>query len=393
MTNPHNPSSSSSTVMTLLLGKLQTLLASPYGIAAIASLSFHGVLFLAVPRFSSASFAAFSEENATSEPRTVPLVTLSADEQGRLPNFNRPKLPSVPDFPSSNITRSSNSTAIRNLPSAGALTSRPNIFNRYSSRRIPTPPSITRPRLFNNQYSIAITDTPTRSEESQKRREAPISVPPPPTDTLETALAIEAQQAADTEQAITSPPEQTVDQGKLSELPENSSEVLDPENSELAANSDTPRQPTQLERLQAKFNYDDANTTEDEVEANYEKWITPSSEKENAIPIATAEPVELQIESGFNLCVENPPTDGEVGVLVAPDGTPSNPTILRSTGYEYLNQAALDAILAGEFPETETPVRYPFSVIVVDYDHETCQNGDDILNAVQNYDEQASFEE
>lgn len=369
--------------MVLLLQRLKQLLVSPYGMAALASLSFHGVLFAAVPRFSSASFAAFSDENGTAEARTVPLVTLSAEEQGRLPNFNRPQLPSVPELPSTNR----NSTLLRNLPSASTLNPRSNIFNRYSSSNRTTSPSIITGSRFNNPYNLPITNPPERSEDGKNRRDVAIVIPPPPTEsTLETELEIENRQAEEAARADDSTPEQTEEVAEgLPDLPEDSNEVLAPEDSEIAANAEA--EPTKLERLQAKFQFDATNTTDEEALANYEQWITPSEEADD-VAIAMAEPGELQIESGSNLCVENPPTDGLVGVLVDPDGTPSDAVVLRSTGYDYLNQAVLETIVGNDFPETDTPVRYPFDV-VVNYDAETCQSSEAILNTAQDTEQSA----
>lgn len=371
--------SSRTSVMSLFLGRLKQLLTSPYGVAAIASLSFHGVLFAAVPRFSSTSFAAFGEEDGTSEARTVPLVTLSPSEQGRLPNFNQPQLPSVPELPA-NTTR--NSTIIRNLPNASTLTPRSNIFNRYSSsRNRTTPPAITRRRQFNNPYSISITDTPSRSEQSNQRRDVPVVVPPPPPgDTLETELDIEKRQQAE-EAARAAESEQAAE--GLPELPEDSSEVLDPDNveEEVAANTETAAEPTQLERLQAKFKYDGINTTEEEAEANYQQWVAVVPDEEDTPAIELAERGALEINPGV-LCADNPPNDGLVGVLVDPDGTPNDPIVIRSTGYDYLNRAALDTIVASEFPETDVAVRYPFDV-VVNFDPTDCQRSEDLLNNEQ----------
>ncbi|MEM7795643.1 MAG: hypothetical protein AAF579_14480 [Cyanobacteria bacterium P01_C01_bin.118] len=383
--------SSRASMASLLLQRFKQLLTSPYGVAAIASLSFHGVLFAAVPRFSSVSFAAFSEEDGTSESRTVPLVTLSAVEQGRLPNFNQPQLPSVPELPS-NTTR--NSTIIRNLPSASTLTPRSNIFNRYSSRNRTTPPAITRRRLFNNPHSISIIDTPSRSEQSNQRRDEPVVVPPPPPeDTLETELEIEKRQAEAAARAVES--EQAAE--GLPELPENSSEVLEPETDnvdEIAANTETAAEPTQLERLQAKFKYDAANTSEEEANTNYQKWVAlgeePATDEADDEPaVETAEPSALEIDSGLSLCVANPPNNGVVGVLVTPDGTANSPTVIRSTGYDYLNQAALDTIVASEFPEADVAIRYPFKV-VVNYDDAGCQSSDDLLDGLQDTEQSAA---
>ena len=91
----------------------------------------------------------------------------------------------------------------------------------------------------------------------------------------------------------------------------------------------------------------------------------------------------MALEAAFNLCAQTPPNNGEIGVLVAPDGTPSNPTVLRSTGYDYLNQVAIDTLMNSEFPETDNPVRYPFE-ISVSYDAETCRSAEEILETVRN---------
>ncbi|MEM9266764.1 MAG: hypothetical protein AAGA46_14685 [Cyanobacteria bacterium P01_F01_bin.13] len=387
MSNLPKSSSPRPSVVVLLLRQLKQLLTSSYGIAAIASLSFHGVLFAAIPRFSSVSFAAFSDETVDSEPRTVPLVTLSPEDQGRLPNFNRPKLPEIP-----NVASNRSSTSIRNLPSADVLrrTPTPNIFERYSSSsRIPTPSvsSINRNRPFRNPYSIprpnlSITNTPSKSDQSSARRTTVIDdIPAPPAvaselDTDRDAALDETLVEETLEQRQSEVPE------SLPELPEQSEQASATENpEEVAANPETERQLTQLERLQAKFKYNADNTTDEEADANYEAWVAPP-EGEEETTVEIAEVSELRVDSGLNLCVENPPTNGKVGILVTPDGTSSAPAILRSTGYDYLNEVAVQALIETEFPETEIPVRYPFDVIV-DYDTATCQSGKELLETVQ----------
>ncbi|EKV02105.1 Gram-negative bacterial tonB protein [Leptolyngbya sp. PCC 7375] len=385
------------------LRKVKELVTSPYGVAAIASLSFHGVLFAAMPRFSSASFAAFSEEEvADAAPRTVPLVTLSPAEQGRLPDFNRSRLPAIPDINSR--------PSINNLPNASSLNrsnifTRPNIFNRSSSNRttnpsLSSPNTLRRNRPFQNPYiprpNISIRDTPTQSGQSRDRKTTTITIPAPPPsvvpeidtdqDTLARELELEQQQA---EQAAA---EQTEANEGLPDLPEQSDQEAtseDTENTEVAANPEPTDQPTQLERLQAKFNYDAESTTPEEVEDNYKAW---EANTDSAIDgaVETAEIGALNLDASFNLCAQNPPTNGEVGILVAPDGTPSNPTVLRSTGYDYLNQVAIDTLMDSEFPATEQATRYPFELIV-NYDAEACRSTEELLEIVRN-DEQGSTE-
>ncbi|MGD1948318.1 MAG: hypothetical protein ACFB14_01575 [Leptolyngbyaceae cyanobacterium] len=382
-----------------LLRRFKHLITSPYGVAAIASLSFHGALFAAMPRFSEASFAAFNEENAEAEARTVPLVTLAAADQERLPDFNRPQLPAIPNL---------NSAPPANLPNASTFnrSNIPSIFNRsgsgLTSPSLGSPNNLSRNRPFQNPYiprpRLSIRNTPSRSSRSSDNRTATIiDIPQPPPsilqgtetdeDTLRRELEIEAQQQAAADQA-----EPAEDLPDLPDQTEQSEEETVSENPEdIAANSETTNQPTQLERLQAKFNYDEANTTSEEVEANYEEWETQTDENSDGA-VETAELLELTLEPGFRLCAQNPPTNGVIGILVAPDGTPSDPAILRSTGYEYLNKAALETLMATDFPETEQPVRYPFEIII-NYDDAACKSAEEILETVQSTAESSEAEQ
>lgn len=385
MSNPSELSPQHPSPAKNILSTLKRILTSSYGVAAIASLSFHAVLFAAIPRFSSVSFAAFDEEEVSSEPRTVPLVTLSPADQGRLPDFNRPQLPSIP-----NVSSPPRPT-LNNLPNASTF-NRSNIFNRSNSRL--TTPSLTAPsrlsrnRPFRNPYipspNLSIRNTPSRSDRSSDRRTAVIDdIPKPPpsvagdlnTDDDTLARQLELERQLDIEQTGENP------EG-LPELPEESDlSTTEDENTEVAANVEPTAEPSRLERLTAKFKYDDTDTTPEEVDANYTAWIAQPDEEREVI-IETADLGELPLDANFSLCTQIPPTNGEVGILVAPDGTPSEPTVLRSTGYDYLNQLALDTLMNSEFPETESTVRYPFEVIV-NYDAESCRSADELIETVR----------
>lgn len=384
-------------------GNLKGLLTGPYSVAAIASLSFHAILFAAVPRFSSASFAAFSDENINQETRTVPLVSLSAEEQGRLPNFNRPQLPTIPNLPSTSTPTSPRS--LPTLPPRPNLPS-PTLFGRPSTR-LTTPPTIgstsqlNRNRPFRNPYiprpRLPITNTPARSNQSSERRTAVITdIPTPPpspirNSTLSDDEVLKLQQQIEAEQAAAE--NGTGEENNIGELPDGLEPL--PENGEETPAEATPGEPTEevalndnteqlsrLAQLQAKFEYNEENTSDEELEANYTTWVDQTDET-SEIPIETVEEkAELPVESGFSLCVANPPTNGEVGVLVAPDGTASNAEVLRSTGYDHINQAAVAAILEGEYPEAETALRYSFD-LVVNYDAEACSTGEEILETAQ----------
>ncbi|MBX2863615.1 MAG: hypothetical protein KTR27_08670 [Leptolyngbyaceae cyanobacterium MAG.088] len=408
MSNPSEPTPQPKSPAKNIFRIIKGIVTSPYGVAAIASLSFHAVLFAAIPRFSSASFAAFTEEEGPNEPRTVPLVTLSSAEQGRLPNFNRPQ----PSTAIANITPNTPPRpSINALPNASTFNRSSSIFNRSNNRLSTpsfTPPSqLRRNNIFRNPYttnspSLSIRNTPSRSDRSSNDRTTviPDNIPQPPAgffgtdstndDTLARQLELERQlaeeQAANAE-GIPEPPNQEPAEG-LPELPDESELPPDgTENTEeLAANLEPTDEPSRLERLMAKFQYDAVNTSDDEVAANYEAWQAQQPEDDNELPVETAETGELLLETDFGLCTQTPPNNGEIGVLVAPNGTPSAPTVLRSTGYDHLNQAALETLMSSDFPETEGPVRYPFE-IVVNYDSETCTNPEEILETVRNSEE------
>ncbi|MEO0867286.1 MAG: hypothetical protein AAFY17_02335 [Cyanobacteria bacterium J06642_11] len=409
MTNILEQSSQKLSPVNKALDFIKKMLTSPYGVAAIASLSFHGVLFAAVPRFSSVSFAAFNDDGSD-EPRTVPLVTLSAAEQGRLPNFNPPQLSSIPDITSA--------TSPRSLPTLRT----PPVFNRSSGNsRLSTPSrvgsssrynsnnrTISRSRLnstniYQNPYIPRPRNIPNRSTQSNERYNTPVEVPTSLNSSADTELTadetlkkqqqIEDQQAADQAAIAAANDGESDGLEPLDPLPEDW-EPGDGENSgeegeDVAVNTAPEEQLSTRERLQAKFQYDETNTTPEEVEQNYTAWVSNADET-SEVSIETVELSELPVPSGFSLCVANPPTDGEVGILVSPNGTPGEPVVLRSTGYDHINQLALDMVRNGEYPQAEAPIRYPFSV-KVDYDADNCSQGEQILETAQT--EEAPVEE
>ncbi len=387
MSNPPELSSKRSSLAINTLRQIKRILTSPYGVAAIASLSFHGILFAAMPRFSSASFAAFSEDNAPAEPRTVPLVTLSPAEQERLPDFNRSQLPSIPDI-------SSPPPSIDNLPNASTF-NRSNIFNRSNSSI--TTPSFSRPSLlsrnrpFRNPYipspNLSIRDTPSRSEQSSDRRTAPITnIPKPPPSVVPDAETDQEPSIVDQEL------EPTTQEGTNEQVNPTAEEPSEPPAEDDGVETDSEdTQLTQLERLErlrAKFEYSTAKTDEDGVNDRYNDWIANTIDREDELTLETANIQALApVDSGLRQCVdvEKEPSAGKVGLFIAPDGTASEADVLLSTGYEYLNQGVLDGLrsnqealqelIGNDFPEAETPVPYVFE-FEVEYDKENCNRLD-----------------
>ncbi|MEM7064738.1 MAG: hypothetical protein AAF572_16465 [Cyanobacteria bacterium P01_B01_bin.77] len=372
--------------------QLKSVLTTPYAIAAFVSIGFHVVVLAAVARSSSAAFAAFGEDGTGSETRTVPLVTLSPAEQGRLPNFNQPQLSSIPDITAS--------TPLRNLPNS-------TLFNPPSGSRLRPPSSgssslFNRNRPFNNPYiprpNLSIRNTPSRSSQSSERRSTPITnIPVPPSlnerglseeEIKKRQLEIEQQQeaAAAAEQEAANTPEPA---SELPNLPDGpiAEDTEDVDDNAVAANPEAEIQMSRLEELQASsgLNYNETKTNPETIEENYTLWETETPLEEDVALQTTEETEPVSVGEGLNLlCNQAEPQNGEIGVLVAPDGTPINADILLSTGYAALNQAALDEGFNGRaYAETETATRYRIG-ITVNYDHEaTCTNAAEILESAQ----------
>ena len=252
-----------------------------------------------------------------------------------------------------------------------------------------SPSRLSRNRVFRNPFitrpNFSIANTPSRSRQSSASRTTGLeNIPPPPSgreleietnrDTLERQIELEQQREA--EQAAA---ENSSDAAELSD-------GSTPETPELAAASETDSA-TQLEKLQARFSYSAEDTTDEEAEAAYEAGIE-QTQGQSEDTLETIDTEILALEPGLDLCAQDSPRNGEVGILVAPDGSPIDAVVLRSTGYEYLNDEALGVLMDSDFPETETPVRYAVEV-VVDYDAETCRSLEDVLDTVQNNEQTA----
>ena len=69
----------------------------PASVAALISVGVHVALFGAAPSFSNLSMAALGSGGEPGEQRTVPLIELTPEEQGRLPDFSSPAYSLFPD--------------------------------------------------------------------------------------------------------------------------------------------------------------------------------------------------------------------------------------------------------------------------------------------------------
>lgn len=137
---------------------------------------------------------------------------------------------------------------------------------------------------------------------------------------------------------------------------------------------------SQLRQLRAELTFDPEGTSAEAAAAAQGDWLAQAQAQAGETELQIAEPVSIPIESNFRLCTE-PPVNGLIGVVVAPDGTlVEDPQLLKSTGYIKLNQSAMGAVLNTPFEASDSPVAYQFSVDV-SYDAENCVEPEQILQS------------
>jgi hypothetical protein len=360
---------------------------SPTGVGVLLSVAAHSALWAFSPQ-TNFSFAAISEaaQKAQAEESIVPLVQLTPAERNRLPSFAQPRLapnptglsslqlpPGLPYVPNNNVLRRRTTIPANPIPStvtkAPSATTTPS--RRINGINITVPPRIptstqqpaTPPR--NNTVAVlppsrvtpqlpADPNTPALPEDGQIP-----AVDPAPQVSLESAL--EGTEAAGID---------GTNEGGQSETPETANtgenavpvEVDNPEDIALA--------PAQggADALRAGYEYDDTLIADAAVETATEEWlITSASGKENV----ASETAEISIDSGFKSCRENPPVKGRLGVLVNPDGSREEAVVLRSTGYNVLNRAALSQLESTDLAQPEVPTQYQVEVNVA-YNADDC---------------------
>ena len=143
--------------------------------------------------------------------------------------------------------------------------------------------------------------------------------------------------------------------------------------------------PTPLQNFLARLRHSVLRTTEPEVEEAKQAWLTTLSEQP-AIEISDPQNLDQAVKIDYPLiataddgprrflsCLTPTPEKGLVGVVVNPDGEiATEPAILRSSGYGFLNDIALEKIKDyQDFPDEDIQKLYTINV-EVDYDKDAC---------------------
>lgn len=364
--NPTNPR----------LNQLLKTARQPQWIAAFLSVGFHVVLFAAGPSFSGLSAAALGGSDPEGEARQVPLLELTPEEQSRLPDFSTPAYSLFPE---------GNDDLFSLFPPSGDSLPFDSDLPFDSSLSVPTPrlpsssfPTGISPYLGSSRPPIVI--SPRRSTLPPIPRSSGLSGPP-------TAADSDAETETPTAAAPGRPAGEAADLMPEGNGSENGS--VNGANGESAPLAEAPT-PGQASDLLARLEYDDAQTSVDEVDIAKAAWRQSLRENLGDDIAEVEEPIVLPVTTPGRICMSPEPTNGLLGLVAVPneagDGLTLVTSVLKSTGYTLLNQRAEQALRGLEQQTDEEggalePNTLYQVVLDVDYDSETCVSREALLQS------------
>jgi len=143
-----------------------------------------------------------------------------------------------------------------------------------------------------------------------------------------------------------------------------------------------------MNRWAIALTYDPKGTGDRSAEAAKEKWTDTVNAQAGSSSIARLEPEQIEnfqelsypIESSikkrgqaFRVCLAQPPSPAEIGILFDSQGEIiGEPEIIRSTGYDALNDEIVAIIKASENSLENRPSKAFIFEVAVDYDAQTC---------------------
>ena len=389
-----------------------TKLTGPTTVGVLISVGAHVLLLAFGPR-TAFSFKALTQaaQAADAQETIVPLVQLSPTEQNRLPNFAQPQLPSnlsglsslalppglplVPNtkIPTASRPLSGNRFASRPLPGSGltsdqlrqlqagrfsqglkigtpfpglSLGGRTSSALRLGNRQPvevpflpPAPPVSIAPAAPTNESPTppANSSGPAASSASDL---LPQGEPNQTTISFGDAVARANAQPNAGASAGANPPD-IADRIPTSSSPNAAPPPADNSDGSSSAIARVPAQGS-FSQLAQDFVYNSADVSEDAAKKNAAEWLQATAEgKGENIAQASA---DLSIDSGFKVCQNNPPVNALIGVVVNPDGTQTDLTLLKRTGYPISDRQAINAVSYADFDTAAVPTQYQVNIDV-----------------------------
>lgn len=387
---PINPSALK--INPAVLKGIPALLRQPQWVAAIVSVGFHGALFAAGPSFSNLQSMALGAQGNGEAERRVPIIELSAEEQSRLPDFNSPAYSFQPgdllpgEFPPGNFSAGSDLT---------------DLFPPASSRATPLPPLpgglSSLPRIPSSGLGAPLTISPFPSRLGSRN---PIVIPNTPGNRPNLPIPDELEEEKPPSSEATAASTPTSQNGGEPPAPR-AEEPPQPRNGEVAASSGdaaprSPRQnaadlgPSQSARdLIARVEYSPALTTATEAETALSAWRRNVTDTLGASPTLAEETFSLEVPYDLRICLRPEPSDGLLGFVLLPgeeaDTFNISTTVLKSTGYAFLNQTAAQNLktLAANSETPLAPGTLYRAVVKVLYNDDNCITTDTLLKRAE----------
>ncbi|EKV03678.1 hypothetical protein Lepto7375DRAFT_5988 [Leptolyngbya sp. PCC 7375] len=186
----------------------------------------------------------------------------------------------------------------------------------------------------------------------------------------------------DNEIAVLSPPSNPPNSGGSDGTADNTPAVQEPPTLVALKNGAQAEVPNLLRDFLTRLRHSVLRTTDPETEETKQKWLVNLTE-EQGLNVSEAQGLEKAVEISYPLiadegrrflsCLTPLPEKGLVGVVVDADGAiATEPALLRSSGYGFLNEIALEKVKDyTDFPEESSQQAYTID-IEVDYDEDAC---------------------
>ncbi|MBD2230866.1 hypothetical protein [Phormidium tenue] len=361
------------------LNQLLKTARQPQWIAALLSLGFHVVLFAAGPSFSSLSATAMGESDSNSEERRVPLIELTPEEQNRLPDFSTPA-----------YSLDGGDDLFSLLPPSGSSLPLEPGSDFGASLAIPAP------RLPSNPFPSGISPytSPGRSSITLSPRRTPFPASPNRGAIRRPAGPPAGDTASPAASTPTAGPSEETTENSAADLESTQGAEQSTESSSTPLNPTNPGTPPDgqetepANELLARVEFNEAQTSASEVEIAKAAWLQSVQEKLGDGVAEVAEPIVLKVPYSGRLCLSPEPADGLLGVVGLPGETSDSlelwTTVLKSTGYPFLNQAAEQALqnLQQQSDNDTLAANTLYQVTVeVEYDDQNCISREALLQS------------
>jgi outer membrane biosynthesis protein TonB len=340
--------------------RMQGIWRNPSAVSAIASLGFHGLLFVALPLLPYAALKA--REPEIQEP--VEMVELTPEEQKRLPNFSTLppiELPEIRNPPQQ--SSDSDLFSFSTLPkSPSSLSPSPDSLFVPPPLPIFIPPA---PPAPIPSFSIQIPTAP------PPRPAAPPPAAPAPSPSA-TAEPSETEEIPDVavEPASASPQPEQPDATPEAEVAASPRPIA---RSEEQIQQDLLARQQELREL---YTYNPSGTSVEAANTSFLEWFSATMDREYAA--GDTKPKEQQVTSDYPrlACPLKQSRHAVVGVAVDADNQlVGEPKILQSSGYRLFNEEALKTAESYDFENASGDKQLYLLKVNFEYSEETCPPG------------------